>query len=478
MKQHCHLHPTEPAQWSCNKCSSVYCSGCIQAREMGGYAPGRKMYMCPKCNLPAEWMGVGDLIDPFWKRLHLFFRYPLQVRPLILILVVAGLQLFFLGLGLLNTLLQIALWSITIKYSYECLKSTARGNLEPPPINQQTMSDDFQIVFKQYIIYFILGFAFMLVTIVLTPLVGIPFLILAVLLLPSMIILLVTTNSIIHALNPVLFTNMALRIGRGYLLMYFFLILLFFAPSAAIEYVATKIAPSAFLMYVSLVVKNYYAIVFYHLMGYVILQYHREIGYELDIDDIKLPGFKKPEEHAAAAAGILMRINPLIRDGKYAEALDLLGKQATAAERNDPAVAEKYYTLLKMTGEKEQAAKQGSVYIDLLAKNNKKEEVFRIYKECSASGQPFVPTAYTLFKMGEWLSASGKTKEAITLFGSLVKKHPSDPLVPKAYFRSAQIFNERLMNPEKAKKLLNGLIKKYPGHEIAGQAQRYMDTIT
>lgn len=435
--------------------------------------------MCPQCNIKAEWLGVGDLIDPFWKRLHLFFRYPLNVQPLILILGVALLQLFFLGIGLFNTLMQIVLWSITIKYSYESLKYTARGNLEPPPINKQTLVDDFEIVFKQYIIYFIIGAAFLVVSIVLTPFVGIPFLILILLLLPSIIILLVSTNSVFNALNPVLFVNMALRIGRGYLIMYLFLILFLFAPSAAIHYATDGMAPSYLLSYVKLVIENYYAIIFYHLMGYVILQYHQEIGYEIDIDDIKLPGFKKPEEQAAVSAGILARINPLIRDGKYEEALVMVANQATAEEHNDLSVVEKHYMLLKMTGKKAEMAKQGAVFLDLLAKKNEKtKKAFSVYKECSASGQPFAPTAFTLFKIGEWLGGAGKAKEAVAFYSRLIKRHPSDPLVPKAYFRLAQIFHDRLMDTEKARKILNGLIQKYPGNDVAVQARRYLDTIS
>ena len=39
---------------------------------------------------------------------------------------------------------------------------------------------------------------------------------------PSMVILLVTTGSLIHALNPVVFVGLAFRIGWAYFLMNFF----------------------------------------------------------------------------------------------------------------------------------------------------------------------------------------------------------------------------------------------------------------
>jgi hypothetical protein len=48
--------------------------------------------------------------------------------------------------------------------------------------------------------------------------VGIVFLMTALFFVPSMVILLVTTGSLIHALNPVVFVGLAFRIGWAYFL--------------------------------------------------------------------------------------------------------------------------------------------------------------------------------------------------------------------------------------------------------------------
>jgi hypothetical protein len=252
MKEFCHLHPTEPAQWHCDRCHFDYCSGCIEVRAMDGYAPGRKMYMCPKCNVEVEWLGVKNVIEPFWKRLPLFFLYPFHYRPLGLILVLAFLQHLFSGAGLITALLSIGLWGLLIKYCYESLKLTARGNLAPPGINQQTLADDFGIVFKQYAIYIVIGILFGLLSRFLTPFVGIFFLVLAIVFLPSMIMLLITTNSVIHALNPMLFVPLATRIGWGYLAMCFFLVLLLLAPATLLGYFVRSGEPSLFLEFLYL----------------------------------------------------------------------------------------------------------------------------------------------------------------------------------------------------------------------------------
>jgi TolA-binding protein len=47
-------------------------------------------------------------------------------------------------------------------------------------------------------------------------------------------------------------------------------------------------------------------------------------------------------------------------------------------------------------------------------------------------------------------------------------------MVPKALYRVAQIFHEGLKDVERAKKVLTGLIKRYPDHEITAFAKNYL----
>ena len=98
-----------------------------------------------------------------------------------------------------------------------------------------------------------------------------------------------------------------------------------------------------------------------------------------------------------------------------------------------------------------------------------------VYIRCLSADCGFSPAAGALFKLGGWLNETGKSKEAIGAFSKLTKTYPQDPLVPKSYFRAAQIFNDRLLNPERAKKILNGLVKKYPEHDVISFVERYLD---
>jgi TolA-binding protein len=89
----------------------------------------------------------------------------------------------------------------------------------------------------------------------------------------------------------------------------------------------------------------------------------------------------------------------------------------------------------------------------------------------------FAPKALILFKIASWLNESQKHKEAIFALNTLIKSYPEDTLVPKAYCRAAQIFNEQLKNTDQARKILNGLLHKFPDHEISAFAKNYLGGI-
>jgi hypothetical protein len=107
-----------------------------------------------------DWVGVQDLIEPFWKRLPRIFSYPVSMYPLMLIAVLALISTLLSGPGIFSALLKGVMWLIVVKYSFESLKATAGGNLKPPPISSKTISQDFFQVFKQFGIYVAIFVAF------------------------------------------------------------------------------------------------------------------------------------------------------------------------------------------------------------------------------------------------------------------------------------------------------------------------------
>ena len=474
MKKNCDGHPTRRAHWHCPKCEALLCPQCAVKRDSESYGIAQTQHFCPKCNQSVDWIGVQNLIEPFWNRMPRIFSYPISMHPMILIAVLAFVSMLLSGPGLFSAIFKGLLWLIVVKYSFESLKATAGGNLKPPPINSKTISEDFFQVFKQFGIYIAIFIAFGWITAKIGILVGIVFLFTALFFVPSMVILLVTTGSLIHALNPVVFVGLAFRIGWAYFLMNFFLFLLGSAPAYLAQYF-TKFLPPDLQLGLFGFAKSFYTIVSYHLMGYVILQYSEKIGYRVDYEDFQDPTAEDYESgQTDPDAIVLSEVAPLIQDGKLDEAIALIEKLTLQQPICGPDLSERYYNLLKMTKRKEGMLTHAVNHLDILTANNQKNKAITVFTECRKLDSKFLPAADPLFKLAGWLNETGKTKAAVAVYNLIVKSYPDNSLVPKAYFRVAQIFNDRLMSSEKAKKVLSIIKNKYPDNDIMPHVENFL----
>jgi tetratricopeptide (TPR) repeat protein len=470
----CHYHPTRPAQWVCPNCEVNYCADCIDTRLVSQYGKKNVFHFCPACNINADRIAFEDTVIPFWNRLPQFFAYPFHLRPLGLIILLNIASLIFSKLWLFGFWGSLFVTVFLFKYAFASLRNTANGSSSPPKIDSNLVLEDFSIVIKQALILVVLAFAFVKITQMGGMIIGGVFLCFAILFIPAMVIVLVGTESLLQSINPVLFVGMAYRIGWSYLLMYFFLILLGGAPSVIGRYLASYLPPTLYEFLTS-VVESYYMIISYHLMGYVIYQYHEEIGYDVDFADEELPSKEEPTEKDEADR-LLSQVDRLIKEGKLDDAI-LLIKSETQGVISDLDLAERYYNLLKVREEYPDMLKHGKVYLDLLAKGNHREKLNEVYSECVSQDERFSPSPTTLIKVAGSLNDFGKPEESIRAYNRFVKANPENPLVPKAYFLVSNIFNEKLNNPGKAARVLKGVIKKYPNHDIIPHVQRYLSQI-
>ena len=477
MKIFCDYHPTKPAHWNCEKCGANLCPTCVTQRDQEGYAKGQKLHLCPKCYLPVEWIGVGNLIEPFWKRLPKIFAYGFYPRPLILVTIIAVISAFFPNAGIFSLIFRGLMGIMILKYSFESLKATASGNLKPPKVNAETVTSDIGPVLKQGLMYFLIYFVFGFLMAAWGPFIAYPYLYFIGLLIPSMIIILVSSGSLLNALNPVAVGSIAIRIGGAYLLVYLFFSILGSAPTVLGHYIIQHF-PQALQVPMMTFAQSFYTIVTYHLLGYVILQYHEEVGYEVDQDDFRDPS-EEAIDHGQADpdAHVLNAVNPLIQEGKLDEAIALIVEMTTVVGIRGVNLGERYYTLLKMKKKIPEMLRHAEYFLELLANQNKKTKALTVYVECKKIKPDFLPDANALFRLAGWMNEMGKSKEAIATYNRMVKEYPEHKLVPKAFFRVAQIFQDRLMSPDNARKILTGVKKKYPDHEIIPHVENFLANI-
>lgn len=469
MDQACAFHPTSGAEWICPECGDGFCNACIRKGYPG--SKGQSSRFCPRCNVQAEWVGAANVIPPFWERLHKFFAYPLRTRTLVLNLAVSAAMLLMGMLPVAGILVRIAASLLMLRYAYEILRQTASGKLDPPEVDIRALSADIGPVLKQYVLFIALGLLAVPVTLVAGPLVLAYFIFVAAFV-PAMLIVLVTTSSLRNALNPNVFVRVAYRIGWSYLLMYLFLMLLLGAPAALGGSIA-GVLPDMLTVYVMHVAEFYYMFISFHLIGYVLLQHHHELGYEVSYQDLQGAELAKDTE-SSVASGDEERVNGLVQSGQIDEALSFLRGRLDAGRLESASLLRKYYRLLQTSNRTDEQLAVAPPYLRGLLQEGLRDEAKEVFRECLRADGGFVPDSETLFGLAETFEDSGEYKRAIELFKTLAKTYPKDRLAVHSYFRIAMLLNERLMMPDKARNILRSLQAKYPKHSLQPKIDNYL----
>jgi len=185
---------------------------------------------------------------------------------------------------------------------------------------------------------------------------------------------------------------------------------------------------------------------------------------------------KKTSAPKQGSNTLLDKIDMLVKDGNVDDALVLIESERDAVS-SDINLSERYYNILKLKDKTEEMLEHGSSYLDLLARGNAKKRLCEVYLECISRSSDFSASSSACFKLAGSMIESGNPNGAADVYLGFIKNNPEDPMIPKASFLAANIFNERLLNPQKAVELLEDIIKNYPNHETATYARQYMGQI-
>ncbi len=486
-KTYCNYHPTKPAMWYCSSCEICFCSECITKRDIdGGLNKKGAVYLCPKCSSLAEKMAVQNIVEPFWNRLPQIFLYPFTVTSVVFILIIAGLMSLFSAPGILSIILLLFIFSIFLKYCFTVLKNTAQGEMSPPEIDENIITVDLTLTLKYwglFILYGALGgflFAFsMRFAMSATPAAGIIMfficLIILLLVFPASLIVLAVNESLLDAINPMVTVSMITRIGSSYFIMYFFLVTLLAAPGI-LGYFIQPVVPAILFAFVASLVNCYYTIVAHHLMGYLILQHHEDIGYDVAMQEESI---SRVSHHAASGNGnshLMNQLNVLIKEGKHNDAISMIQAE-TQGNIKTLELAERYYNLLKISQKIPEMLEHAKSYLNLLVRAQKNDAMRMVYLECVAADPKFNPQTAILFKVAHSLSDTGNYSSALAAYNRFIQGCPEDPMVPKAYLMAATLFHEKMGDKDMAIKTLKRLIKLFPNSEITPYAEKHLREI-
>lgn len=408
-------------------------------------------------------------ITPFWHRIPQFFQYPFQKPALWVLLGGTGIGVVLSMIPIIGPLAMLVLTVAMMKYAYEVLAETAEGYLEPPEINSDRSGTGIVIPLKQFAIYFLLGVLIVLIGQSFGGVAALLFAIVALILLPASIIVLATTASLVAAINPLLLAQMIQRIGAPYAALYGMLVLLY-VGSGAVVGLFTGILPPLVLYVASLFAGYYFTFVMFHLMGYVVYQFHVELDFlpetviesgEMQTLDDELGLFEQflaEEKYGAAKAELLAVI------ARYPDKVEL---------------KQRLHRIAQLTEDKDLLARNGRQIISEYIDSKRLREAVNIYLDCVRVDAGFRPgRAEDHAPLAHALRDRGDSKLAVQLINGFHRRFPEHPSTPSLYVLAARMFSEDLARDDQAKAILDYVVKNFPRNPDTRQAKALKSALT
>lgn len=409
-------------------------------------------------------MTQGTAITPFWNRIPKFFLYGLYPYPLLL---AAGLMLaaFFFGGPLFNFILYV----VAIKYSAVVLQHTADGELTPPKPTWDVINENYQLPFKLFFVFAVFNFGVGVLVSSLNEFLALSVIFITSFLPPALIIAMMVTEELSYALNPVNWFSIAFRIGWPYMIMVVFLFM-FSSVEGEFSYFVAPFLPDPLVVPLWIAISTYFMMVGFHLMGYVVLQYHEALGMQAP-EVLHDEGGDIPLKNSQITSPLLERF---IAEGNVAAAV---AEMASLMEEHpeDMELKRRIYVYLKSNGQLDNLSRFAPHYFSLLCQDSRFADAAAIYLDCQQMGQPFQPeSAACYLPVMQELRRRRASKQAVQLAQGFHKRFANNPHTPEVYLEMAKILSEELQRDDLAQQALQYLLKNFPNHTLHPQVSQYM----
>jgi len=403
-------------------------------------------------------MQRAQRVKPFWHRFPAFFAYPFHPRALIVLVVVSAIPAFAAGETLLALAIVLASTLVATKFAFDILARTAEGRLDPPRLDGETFTQGYLLPIKQIAIYFVIGITTGLLFLFVHPLLGVAFLFAALFLLPASIMTLAFSRSLAEALSPGTLIRTVRATGWGYVALLGCLFLLNGGASTALQWFGQGLPPAQLTVLASFL-QFYFTFVMFHLMGYLLYQYHDRLDYQPE--GLEPAGETDPDR---------ARIQAFIDEEKYDAAIAELRRLAQRDE--DPDLRMWLHRVATLAGDDRALLGNAGPLLEGLIDAGRVRDATSVYRTCQdvdpearpARGTDYLPLARMLVDRGE----SGR---ALRLASGFHRSFPDHPDLPNLYLLVAHILAEDKGQPEQARTVLDYIVRRFPRRPEAQQAE-------
>ncbi len=455
---YCKYHPLSGATYRCQQCGIYCCDKCIDDDSNGGEP------RCFHCNNFLENLGSANTVEPFWRRLQEAFRYPLNSSSISIIVFTAILSTIAVAmpfLFILAILLGLFAGGSMLKYSFSCLERTAMGEMKAPDVMEAYHGGIkliAQLVFISTVVTAVVVGGGYLGGLGLAGFLGI----IAVVVFPAVLIRFAQSESVLDALNPMNVFRMIGAIGLPYGLLLAFLMIMMSSVGLLNE-LTHKLLPAVSLILQS-IISNYYTVVIFHLMGYMLFQYQRQLGYVARKDDDE--AVRSDAEHLAA------KIDVFLKEGDYEQVVRLF-YQAFKSFPLEAQFFEKYFDFLYACKKPLLMIDYGTTYLEFMIQRKRFDKITMIYKQILHLAPEFLPTSPSVrLLLAQRLKQQGDLKLTVKLLNGMHKLFPEFVGLNEAYLLMAEAFSEMPGMGEHAEKCRRWVVQNQAKEKEAAERGR------
>ncbi len=434
---HCKYHPLEAATWECKHCTVRYCDRCVGDTDRHGNV------LCQLCERTLDSLGTGGIAEPFWRRLEEAFRYPVNGNALPIIIGVAvinSLLIAFPIMWLFTLLIYLALTGALIKYAFRCLERTAAGEMRAPTVGD-AYEGGLGLLFQLIGMMILLGITLGLIANYIGPAFAGVIATLFMICLPAMLIHFAHSENMIEALNPLQAIGLIAKIGLPYGLLIAFIMIMMGSVSVINELIGTRWSILSLML--QSIVSNYYTIVVFHIMGYMLYQYQDKLGYSVRADNI--------EDTRDESARLAAKSDVFLKEGNYEKVVDIF-TEGVKKYPNDKKLSYQFFQFSLAVKRKALIKLSANHYLTTLVNNQELDKLNLAYANATQVCANLIPeNPEVRLQLAKTFCAKGKPKIAAMLLKGLNKSNPKFPNMSAVFLTMADALQDMDMQAQAEK---------------------------
>ncbi|MDO5624710.1 MAG: hypothetical protein Q4G71_08485 [Pseudomonadota bacterium] len=412
-------------------------------------------------------------IAPFWHRLNHFFLFPLQLEPLIWLMLLS-LASYLLHLPLIARIfVGIGLLLGAGIYAFKVAALASRGVLHSRDYRSNLNDADWKILpLKFFAVLVLHGMAIVFLD-RRSELLGTVASLVSSLLIPATLMVLIQSGSLRAALNPLELLDTMTGIGLQYLLLCLFLFLLQQGLPQALL-LLLPLVPLWLLLPASVFIAIYFLWVMAALIGYVMYQHHGA----LQIDVLREPEADPAAPIASAARPV--KTQAQLRDAEVAALVQKDDLQEAIAQAREWARTghdstddqRRYHRVLLLDDPQSgRLSDHTQRFVRLLLAQKHGPEAVQVHKTVAAKLPGFAledPDQALALAESAWKQMNAK--QTIAVLRGFDKRFARSPHIPRAYELIIRALKQGLARGDKALPVYQALHKRYPDHPATQEA--------